>query len=76
MNCKVEASTLNNCYFVNGFLNCDMIGGVFRSGKIGPYANISSDTKMVTDYNNFFDTYYDDDYDNKKSNITKFKNKI
>ena len=76
MNCKVEASTLNNCYFVNGFLNCDMIGGVFRSGKIGPYANISSDTKMVTDYNNFFDTYYDDDYERKKSNITKFKNKI
>jgi hypothetical protein len=52
---------------MNGYLNSDMIGGVFRSGKLGPYANISSETKVVTQADNFFDTSFDDDnYDLKK----------
>ena len=52
---------------MNGYLNADMVGGVFRSGKLGPYANISSETKIVTDSENFFDTSFDDDdYDSKK----------
>ncbi len=67
LNCSVEASELNKCFFMNGYLNEDMIGGVFRSGKLGPYANISSETKIVTDSENFFDTSFDDDdYDSKK----------
>lgn len=68
LNCQVEASELKDCFFMNGYLNADMYGGVFRSGKLGPYANISSDTKIVTDHDNFFDTRYDDDgdYDIKK----------
>lgn len=67
LNCNVEASTLKDCFFMNGYLNSDMIGGVFRSGKLGPYANISSETKVVTDSENFFDTSFDDDnYDLKK----------
>lgn len=67
LNCSVEASELDKCFFMNGYLNGDMIGGVFRSGKLGPYANISSETKIVTDSENFFDTSFDDDhYDSKK----------
>ena len=67
LNCSVESSQLNNCFFMNGYLNADMIGGVFRSGKLGPYANISSETKIVTDTDNFFDTSFEEDnYDHKK----------
>ena len=67
LNCQVEASELKDCFFMNGYLNGDMYGGVFRSGKLGPYANISSETKIVTDHDNFFDTSFDDrQYDIKK----------
>lgn len=59
LNCHVEASTLNNCYFMDGYLNGDMVGGIYRSGKLGPYASMDSDVKIVTDYDNFFDTKYE-----------------
>lgn len=61
LNCKVEASQLKDCFFMNGYLNADMEGGVLRSGKLGPYATVSSDTKVVSDRENFFDTRFDDD---------------
>jgi hypothetical protein len=61
LNCNVERSKLTNCYFVGGYLNGDMRGGVYRSGKLGPYATMDSDVKIVTDYNNFFDTKFDAD---------------
>lgn len=61
LNCKVESSQLKDCFFMNGYLNADMEGGVLRSGKLGPYANVSSDTKIVSDTENFFDTRFDDD---------------
>lgn len=61
LNCNAEASTLENCYFMDGYLNSDMIGGVYRSGKLGPYASMDSDVKIVTDYQNFFDIRYDDE---------------
>ena len=52
---------------MNGYLNGDMYGGVLRSGKLGPYANISSDTKVVSESDNFFDTSFEEDnYDSKK----------
>ena len=67
LNCNVEASVLNDCFFMNGYLNGDLIGGVFRSGKLGPYSNISSETKIVSETDNFFDTTFDDDeYDKSK----------
>lgn len=67
LNCSVESSELKDCFFMNGYLNADMYGGVFRSGKLGPYANISSETKIVQEDGNFFDTTFDDDrYDIKK----------
>ena len=56
-----------NEFFMNGYFNGNMEGGVFRSGKLGQYANISSTTKIVTDKDNFFDTKFDTDEHNKKS---------
>jgi hypothetical protein len=61
LNCKVEMTDLENCYFMDGYLNGDMHGGVFRSGKLGPYATLDSEVKVVTDNNNFFDTKFDSD---------------
>lgn len=61
LNCKVESSTLNNCYFMEGYLNGDMFGGVFRSGELGPYATMDSEVKVVTDYDNFFDTKFEEE---------------
>jgi hypothetical protein len=59
LNCYIDGSTITNCYFMEGYLNGDMIGGVYRSGKLGPYATMDSDVKIVTDYDNFFDTKFD-----------------
>lgn len=56
---NAEQSDLNNCYFMNGYLNSDMNGGVFRSGELGPYASISTETKVVSSSDNFFDTKFD-----------------
>ena len=61
LNCNVEASTLENCYFMDGYLNGDMQAGVYRSGRLGPFATMDSDVKIVTDDNNFFDTKYDEE---------------
>jgi hypothetical protein len=44
---------------MDGYLNSDMIGGVYRSGELGPYATMDSDVKVVTDDHNFFDTKFD-----------------
>lgn len=61
LNCEVESGELNSSFFMGGYLNCDMNGGVWRSGKLGPYGNISSETKIVSDGDNFFDTKFDSD---------------
>ena len=61
LSCKVDGSTLNNCYFMDGFLNGDMHGGVFRSGELGPYATLDSEVRIVNETENFFDTKYDDE---------------
>lgn len=61
LNSKVEQSDLQDCYFMNGFLNGNMHGGVFRSGELGPYATLDSDVKVVTDSSNFFDTKFEEE---------------
>lgn len=61
LNCKVEMSDLTNCYFQDGYLNGDMFSGVFRSGKLGPYATLDSNVKIVTNDDNFFDTKFETD---------------
>lgn len=73
LNCSVESSTLENCYFMDGYLNGDMRGGVYRSGKLGPYAILDSEVKIVKDYDNFFDTRFDiDDKSDTKGIIKSF----
>lgn len=69
LNCRVDQTTLNNCFFMNGHLNGDMYGGVFRSGKLGPFATMDSEVKVVTDNNNFFDTKYEDETKGDKKGI-------
>lgn len=61
LNCRVESSSLTNCYFMEGYLNGDMFAGVFRSGQLGPYATMDSEVKVVTDYDNFFDTKFEEE---------------
>ena len=59
---------------MNGYLNGDMTGGVFRSGELGPYANLDSSVKVVTDTSNFFDTpFEEDDKGDKEGAIKGFK---
>jgi hypothetical protein len=57
-NSHVDSSTIKNCFFMEGYLNSDMIGGVFRSGELGPYANLDSNVKIVSDEDNFFEVKY------------------
>ena len=60
LNSEADVSELYNCYVQNSYINCNMYGGVFRSGKLGPFAILSSDTKIITDEeDNFFNTKYD-----------------
>jgi hypothetical protein len=69
LNSSVESTELHNCYFMGGYLNGDMMGGVLRSGKLGPYANVSSETKIISETDNFFDTEFDEDVPSAKKNL-------
>jgi len=75
MACHVEQTTISDCFFMNGYLNGDMNGGIFRSGELGPFATISSETRIVTDngYGNFFDTRFDSDDKYDKASLLKVK---
>lgn len=74
LNSNVESSTLKSCFFMGGYLNSYMDGGVFRSGKLGPYAEMSSETRVVSETENFFDTTFDDDDQRKdKMGVKSFK---
>lgn len=75
LSCRVESSNLKNCYFMNGYLNSDMDGGVLRSGEIGPFATVSPETKIVDENGGFFDTRYDtlDKADYSKSTLKGYK---
>lgn len=71
ISCNVEKSDLENVYFQAGLLNSNMEGGIFRSGKLGPYANISEETLIVGQEKDFFNTKKDDEEDDK-SKIKKY----
>jgi len=73
LSCRVENTHLTNCYFMNGVLNGDMSGGVFRSGELGPYASISPETKIVGVTDNFFDTKFDSQEKSYKEDIKGYK---
>lgn len=72
---RVEVTRLENCYFEGGVLNSDMVGGVWRSGELGPFASISPETKIVDDYTNFFDTKFDSETDKDSKGIMKIYKK-
>ena len=72
LNSTVDNSEVKDSFFMNGYFNGSMEGGVFRSGKLGQYANISSTTKIVTDNDNFFDTKFGDS-EKKDKNVKGFK---
>lgn len=74
LSCRIDKSTLNNCFFMDGYLNSDMIGGIFRSGQLGPFATMDSDVKIVNDHENFFQTKWEDEDDkgDKKGKISGF----
>ena len=62
ISCNVEDSKLKRCFFQAGLLNAHMEGGIFRSGKIGPYATFDNDVIVVgREEENFFKTKYDED---------------
>ena len=46
---------------MEGFLNGEMLGGVFRSGELGPYASLDSEVKVVNDHENFFNIKYEEE---------------
>ena len=71
LDCTVEQGNILDSFFMGGYLNADMSGGIFRSGKMGPFANISSTTRVVSDNDNFFNTVFDDDSYDTKSKIKK-----
>lgn len=77
LSCRVDNSELKNCFFMEGFLNGDMIGGVFRSGQLGPYATMDSEVKIINDNgDNFFQTKYEDESKgDKDGKITGFGKK-
>ena len=76
LECNVNKnSTINQCYFAEGYLDGHMIGGVFRSGKIGVNADISKETKLFNNTDNFFDFKIKQNVDqsDKKKGFSKKK---
>jgi len=71
LSCRVENSVLSDCFFMNGFLNSDMKGGIYRSGDLGPYATISPETKLVGTEDNFFNTKFDNEKDGDDKGVIK-----
>ena len=57
--CKVENSTIDHgcklidCYVYNCNMNGKMVGGVFRSGKIGEFAEMEN-VKILNEVDNYF----------------------
>ena len=71
LSCRVENSVLSDCFFMNGFLNSDMRGGIYRSGDLGPYATISPETKLVGTEDNFFNTKFDNEKEGDDKGVIK-----
>lgn len=51
-NC-VKYTILTDCYFVEGFLDCEMNGGVFKNGIKGDHADITPTVKIIDKGINF-----------------------
>lgn len=62
-----EYTVLDNCVFDGGVLDCIMTDGVFRSGTIGPDADIDNTVKMA----NYSEFWMISNAGNKKTNTKK-----
>lgn len=73
LSCKVdERTSLDECYFTEGFMDGQMKNGVFRSGKIGENGYISPETKVLNDEQNFFNIKLKDQgFEKGKKGFTK-----
>lgn len=72
---NVEDCDLTDCFFQAGLLNSHMEGGIFRSGKVGPYATFSDSTVIIgKEKENFFKTKYDEDEEETDDKKSKFPN--
>ena len=73
-NCSVDqTSMLKNCYFYGGLLDGEMIGGVFRSGKVGQFGSLSDSTKIATDMDSYFNTSIEQEEQGIKKDNFKLK---
>lgn len=54
-NCLIdEGSVINDCYIYNSTVNGTIKGGVFRSGKLGEFANYDKEVKFLNQEQNYF----------------------
>lgn len=69
-NCKIEDdSVVMDCYVFNTYLNAEMKGGVFRSGKLGEDAILDKNVDIVTGVNNYFGRAEDQSREDKLKSI-------
>jgi hypothetical protein len=69
-NCRIEDdSILVDCYVFNTYLNSEMKGGVFRSGKLGDDAILDKNVDIVTGVNNYFGRAEDQSREDKLKTI-------
>lgn len=50
----IKNTIITNSYFADGYLDCIMKSGIFRSGKIGENSDIAEEVKMLNKDENFF----------------------
>ena len=80
LNCKVEScyvdelSIVTNCYVYNSTMDGKMVGGVFRSSKIGEFGELDNNVRIVTDEDNYFGGDKDVTFKDKMREIGGFKN--
>jgi len=73
--CNVdENSILSECYVFNTLMGGEMRGGIFRSGKLGEYAKLDSDVKIISGIDNYFGNN-NQSVEDKMKTIGGFKNK-
>lgn len=79
-NCKIESShidansVVNDSFIYNSFIDGEIGSGVIRSCKIGEYAKIGDEVKIVTDSKNYFGDDKDLSQEDKMKTLRDFKN--
>ena len=73
--CRIShGSVIHDCFVFNSLLDGDMKGGIFRSGKLGPFGVLDSEVKIVTGENNYFGGAQNQSMEDKMKSIGGFKN--